>query len=141
MKSKLFVNFFFCSLLLSTQAIAGDGHNHEPAVEDAPNGGMLRDAPPFKSEIVLNKDNVKLYIYKKIDKKLKLIKYDQKSLSGYIQFPRKKEKKPVEFKLKGDYYEATIKGISKTHRFDMHVTLKNGKENATVDFGVDNLKI
>lgn len=96
---------------------------------------MLRDAPPFKSEVVLNGDNVKLYIY---DAKLKPIKPSTPSLTGDVQFPRK-EKKSITFKKTGDHYAANIPGITKTHRFDMHVQIEIGKDKALADFGIDNL--
>ena len=127
----------FLILFVGIQQISfgHSGHNHEPAVEPAPHGGMLRNAPPFKSEVVLNKDTVKLYIY---DENLKPVKLDKKQLKGDVQFPRK-EKKPITFELKKDHYHTTIPGITKTHRFDMHVQLEAGDKKALADFGIDNL--
>lgn len=128
---------------------AHDGHNHEAAVEPAPQGGVLRDAPPFKSEIKIDGDVVKLYIY---DQKLKTVKYDKDELQGDVQFPRQKTK-PVTFKrLKeerpttikdvgviAERYEAKIPGINKIHRYDMHVNLEVGGKMAKADFGIDNI--
>src|SRR5262245_39025622 len=110
-------------------------HDHEPAVEAAPHGGMLRDAAPFKSEVVLEGDKVTLYVY---DKALKPVALDKDTLKGEIQFPRQKAK-PVTLKRTGDVYEAKITGISKVHRFDLHITIEAGGKKALADFGIDNI--
>jgi hypothetical protein len=123
--------------LISMNASAHEGHVHEPAVEAPPHGGLLRDAAPFKSEIVLNGDHAKVYIY---DRELKPVKLDKDSLKGELQFPKEKEKKPTLFKRNGDFYEATLPGISKVHRFDMHLNIEVGGKKALADFGIDNVQ-
>lgn len=137
------------SALLSVNLIGSDGHNHEAAVEAAPQGGVLRDAPPFKSEVKIDGERVKLYIY---DQKLKALKYDKETLNGDVQFPRQQTKpvtfkkvaetKPITIKDVGtitERYEAKIPGINKIHRYDMHVTLDVGGKTAKADFGIDNI--
>lgn len=131
----------FLMAMLTPFVYGGGTHNHEPAVEDPPHGGMLRDAPPFKAEIVIKDDLVKLYIYKKEKKELKQVKYDQKELKGTVQFPRQEKRQQIVFELNGNFYQGKIKGISKAHRFDLHVDLVVGKEKAVADFGIDNLKL
>lgn len=123
--------------LVSLSSFAHEGHVHEAAVEAPPHGGLLRDADPFKSEVVLNGDLVKLYIY---DKKLKPVKLDKEVLKGEVIFPRDKKPTAVEFKRKGELYEATLKGIKKVHRFDLHVNLDAGGKKALADFGIDNVQ-
>lgn len=125
------------SALISANAFAHEGHVHEPSVEAPPHGGLLRDAAPFKSEIVLSGDSAKVYVY---DNQLKPVKLDKETLKGEMQFPRDKKLKPVTFKRKGDYYEATLPGISKVHRFDLHVNLEAGGKRALADFGIDNVQ-
>lgn len=120
---------------LSQLAIAGDDHNHEAAVEPAPHGGTLRDAGDFKAEAVLNGDNIKIYVY---DKKLKAVKVAKDEMTGEVQFPKEKAK-PVTFKKNGEFFEATVKGISKVHRYDMHVVLEEGGKKTKIDFGIDNI--
>jgi hypothetical protein len=128
---------FALSLTLSVPFIqAHEGHQHEAAVEAPPHGGMLRDAAPFKSEVVINGDVATLYIY---DKALKPVKLDKDTLKGEVQFPRQKAK-TVTFKRNGDNYKAKISGISKVHRFDLHVTLDVGGKKALADFGIDNIQ-
>lgn len=122
-------------MLAATLSFAHDGHNHEAAVEAAPHGGILRDAPPYKSEVVLNGDNVKLYVY---DKALKPMEIKLQELSGDVQFPRQKTK-PVTFKKSGEVFVATIPGIGKVHRYDMHVFLDE-KKTIKADFGIDNIQ-
>ncbi|WP_141731710.1 hypothetical protein [Oligoflexus tunisiensis] len=125
------------SLLLGTAAplMAHEGHNHEAAVEAAPHGGTLRNAGDYKAEIVINGDNLKLYVY---DKKLKPVKLEKAELTGDVQFPKEKSK-PVTFKKAGDYYEATVKGITKVHRYDMHVNIEVAGKKVVADFGIDNI--
>src|SRR3989338_6407701 len=127
-------------------SMASDGHNHEAAVEAATLGGTLRDSPPFKSEIIIKDDTVKLYVY---DQKLKVLKLDKDTLKGDVQFPRAdkptpivfkkvKEEKPKEIKNVGtitERYETKVAGIDKTHRYDMHVELEVGGKKAKADFG------
>ncbi len=118
-----------------TPLIAGDGHNHEAAVEAAPHGGTLRNAGENKAEIVVNGDNLKLYFY---DKELKPLKIEAKEIKGDVQFPKEK-KKPITFRKSGDFYETTVKGIGKVHRYDMHVNLEAAGKKILVDFGIDNI--
>ena len=61
-----------------------------------------------------------------------------KELKGEVQFPRKK-RQAVTFTLKKDHYYAKIPGITKTHRYDLHVNLVVGETKAVADFGIDNL--
>ena len=124
-------------MVFSLQSFAHEGHVHEPAVEAPPHGGLLRDAPPFKTELVLSGDQAKVYVY---DKKLKPMKLDKESLTGELILPKVKEKKPVTFKRKGELYEATLDGISTVHRYDLHVNLEVGGKKALADFGVDNVQ-
>lgn len=116
--------------------LAGDDHNHEASVEAAPHGGTLRDAPPYKVELVLNGDNAKLYVY---DNKLKPVKLDKEILKGQLAFPKDKKKKEVVFKKSGDLYEGTLVGISKVHRYDLHVEIEAAGKKVMADFGVDNI--
>lgn len=115
--------------------MAGDGHNHEAAVESAPRGGVLRNAGDYKAEIVINGDNLKLYVY---DKQLKPIKMEKAEITGDVQFPKEKSK-PITFKKAGESYDATVKGISKVHRYDMHVNLEVAGKKLVADFGIDNI--
>ena len=73
-KSVLLIAVLFSA---TPSLMAHDAHNHEAAVESAPHGGTLRNAGDFKSEIVINGDVVKLYIY---DKQLKPVKADAAEL-------------------------------------------------------------
>jgi hypothetical protein len=114
---------------------AHDAHNHEAAVEAAPHGGTLRNAGDYKAEIVINGDKLKLYVY---DKQLKPVTLEKAELAGDVQFPKEKSK-PVTFKKAGEFYEATVKGISKVHRYDMHVNLEVSGKKVVADFGIDNL--
>ncbi len=127
------------TLLLSlsgSYALADDGHNHEAAVEAAPHGGVLRDALPFKVELVLTGDQAKIYVY---DKALKPVKLDKDTAKGELKFPKEKNGKEVVFKKNGEIYEATLAGISKVHRYDLHVNIENQTSKVKVDFGVDNI--
>jgi len=123
----------------SPMALAdGHGHSHEAALEAAPHGGVLRDAPPYKAELVLNGDNAKLYVY---DKALQPVVLDHAAIRGNLQFPRQSKKTVVTFTRaeSGAYYAAKLAGISKTHRYDLHITLEVGAEKVLADFGVDNI--
>ncbi|MBC7533691.1 MAG: hypothetical protein H7318_19160 [Oligoflexus sp.] len=122
-------------LSFTTPVLASDDHNHEAAVEAAPHGGTLRNAGDHKAEIVIEGDKLKLYVY---DKALKPIKMEKAELKGNVQFPKEKSK-PIIFKKSGEFYEALVKGISKTHRYDMHVNLEIGSKKTLVDFGIDNI--
>ena len=148
------MKFLILSLITLTGfvqfSLGDDSHNHEAAVEAAPLGGTLRDAPPFKSEILIKNDVVKLYIY---DQKLKVLKLDKETLRGDVQFPRVDKPTPIIFKkvkeetpkvIKNvgtitERYETKISGIDKTHRYDMHVVLEVGDKKAKADFGIDNI--
>lgn len=124
------------SLALPAPVLHAHGdHKHEEAVEAPPHGGVLRDALPFKSEIVVDKDDVTLYVY---DKDLKPAVLDQPLLKGEIQFPRQK-RKAVTFKRDGEVYKARIPGITKVHRYDLHVIIHVGGVKAEADFGIDNI--
>lgn len=116
-------------------ALAGPGHNHEAAVEAAPHGGTLRNAGEIKAEIVLSGDSLKLYVY---DKQLKPLKMEVPEVKGEVQFPKEKSK-PVTFMKAGEFYEATVKGISKAHRYDLHVNVVTAGKKTLVDFGIDNI--
>lgn len=117
-------------------AMAGDDHNHEASVEAAPNGGTLRDALPYKVELVLKGDKATVYLY---DSKLKQVKLDQETATGRLGFPKDKKKKEVIFKKVGDVYEATLTGISKVHRYDLHIDIQAQGKKIMADFGVDNI--
>lgn len=134
--------FSILSLLLVTALSFGhEGHDHEAAVEAPPHGGLLRNVQNaknevfLKSEAVINGDAVKLYVY---DKALKPVQLKQDTLKGDVQFPREKAK-PVTFKKATDHYTATVTGISKKHRFDMHVELEADGQKGKADFGIDNI--
>lgn len=135
MKAYLFLALLYVSPHIS---LAGDGHNHESAVEPAPRGGILRDAPPYKSELVLDKDTARIFVY---DKTLKLVPKDKLSstVNGQLAFPKDKKKREVVFELKGDNYEAKLPGIDKVHRYDLHVTLQVEGKSIMADFGIDNI--
>jgi hypothetical protein len=133
MKTFLITTSLFLAATVSL--MAHEGHNHEAAVEAAPHGGTLRNAGEYKAEIVINGDNLKLYVY---DKQLKPLKLDKAELTGDVQFPKEKSK-PVTFKKAGDAFETTVKGISKVHRYDMHVNVEVAGKKAIADFGIDNI--
>ena len=124
------------SFMLTSFAHAHEGHVHEAALEAAPHGGILRNADPFKAEAVLNGDRVRVYVY---DQNLKPVTLDKEQAKGEVQFPRQKAK-PVVFNKKEGFYEATIKGINKVHRFDLHMNLQIGAKKALADFGIDNIQ-
>ncbi len=121
---------------LAPVAFAHEGHVHEAALEAAPHGGLLRDAEPFKAEVIIKGDVAKIYVY---DKQLKQLELDKKEAQAKVQFPRQKAK-PVVFKKKGEFYEAAIKGISTVHRYDLHVNLEINGVKALADFGIDNIQ-
>lgn len=133
MKTLLVVSALVLSV--PTLTMAGDSHNHEAAVEAAPHGGSLRASGEYKAEIVINDDKLKLYIY---DKKLKPKQLEKTVLTGGVQFPKEKVK-PISFKKNGDFYESTIKGISKVHRYDLHVNIEADGKKTLIDFGLDNI--
>lgn len=124
------------TLFLAPSLKAHEGHSHEAALEAAPHGGILRDATPFKAEAVLNGDVVRVYVY---DKKLKPLRLDKSEAKGEVHFPRQKAK-PVTFKQRDGFYESTIKGISKVHRYDLHLNLEINGIKALADFGIDNIQ-
>lgn len=127
--------------LFSSLAQAGDDHNHEASIEVAPRGGILRDALPYKAELLLSKDEVKIYIYEKTGKDLKLVSLDKlkKEIKARLAFPKDKKKREVIFVLKENAYMAKIPGIEKVHRYDLHVTLEVEGKPILADFGVDNI--
>lgn len=124
------------SMTLFAPLFAHEGHVHEAALEAAPRGGTLRDAKPFKAELIMKGDVVQVYVY---DKELTQLALDQEEAKAEVQFPRKKAK-PVTFKKKGEFYEAMIKGISKVHRYDLHLNLDIGGVKTIADFGIDNIQ-
>lgn len=123
--------------LLTVPAFAGEGHNHEAAVEPAPHGGILRDSPPYKVELVLNGDHAKIYVY---DSALQPVKKESLAATakGELAFPKEKPQEVV-FNYGEDGYEATVKGISTVYRFDMHVKLMIDQKEIIGDFGIDNI--
>ena len=131
-----------CCLLVTIVpvAFAGEGHdhNHEAAVEPAPRGGMLRDAPPYKVELLLEKDLVRVFIY---DAELKPVAREKLAASalGQLRFPKEKSHRELPFTLGADSYEATAPGISAVHRYDLHVTFDVAGRKIIGDFGVDNI--
>lgn len=133
MKKILIAATFF--LPAPAKILAGDNHNHEASVEPAPHGGTLRDVGDFKAEAVLKGDLVTIHIY---DNKLKPLKLDKETLTGEIQFP-KQDRKKVTFKKTGETYQLSIDGISKIHRYDLHLDLEIKGKKARVDFGIDNI--
>ncbi len=124
------------AILISIAGFADDGHNHEAAVEAAPHGGVLRDAPPYKVELVLTGDQAKIYVY---DKSLKPVKLDKDTVKGELRFPKEKKGKEIVLKRAGDIYEGSLVGISKVHRYDLHIKIEIGKDKVVADFGVDNI--
>jgi hypothetical protein len=126
-------------ILFGLTAWAGEGHNHEAAIEPAPHGGILRDATPYKAELVLNGELAKIYVYTKDAEVLKTAAVSANELTGYVRFPKQKKNQPVVFKKSGDSFETKISGISKVHRFDMHVTLEEAGTKTLLDFGIDNI--
>ncbi len=124
------------SLMVSSAALAGEGHNHEAALEPAPHGGILRDATPYKAELVISGEKASIYVY---DKDLKPAKLTAQSLDGQVRFPKSKKDQKVTFTKAGEAFGATIKGIGKVRRFDMHVTLNEAGKATIMDFGIDNI--
>ena len=135
MKRLMYVVFMFC-FLTAPLVFAGEDHNHEAAVEPAPHGGILRDAPPYKAELVLNGDEAKVYVY---DKKLKPVMLTSTSIEGKIRLPKQKNESTVAFVKKQEFYTATLPGVSKVHRFDLHLNIEEGGKKTVVDFGIDNI--
>ncbi len=124
--------------LIPFAAFSHDEHDHEPAPEPAPKGGILRNALPYKSELVLKNHLAKIYVYDKDVKPVELKKLKE-TIKGQLAFPKDKKKREVVFKLVGDAYEAKIPGIEKVHRYDLHVTLEVEGKPVLADFGVDNI--
>jgi hypothetical protein len=124
------------ALILSPMTMAGDGHNHEAAVEPAPHGGILRDAHPYKAELVLEGDNARVYVY---DKGLKIAEIKAQTLEGSIRLPKQKKDTKVTFKREGDSFNAKLAGVDKVHRFDLHIYLTEGGQKTKLDFGIDNI--
>lgn len=112
-----------------------DGHSHEASAQTAPHGGSLRDAGEIKGEVVIKGDEITLYIY---DKHLKPLTLDKAELSGEVQFPKEKAK-PITLKKKGEVFVANVKGISKVHRYDLHINVEYQGKKTLVDFGLDNM--
>lgn len=135
MKRSLVFSVILMSFV-SILALAGDGHNHESSVEPAPHGGILRDAAPYKTELVLKGDLAKIYVYQK---DLKPAKVSSQELRGEVRFPKQKKSKAVIFKATGESFDATIEGISKVHRYDLHIKMIEGGTETLFDFGVDNI--
>lgn len=135
MKLVLMLASLAIPLSLSSPGLAHDGHSHEASAVAAPHGGSLRDAGELKGEVVITGDTIKLYIY---DKHLKPITIDKNELTGEVQFPKEK-KKPIVLKKNGEVFEVTIKGISKLHRYDLHINVENAGKKTLVDFGLDNI--
>lgn len=136
-KTTALIGALFATIALGhSRVFAGEGHNHEAAVENAPHGGVLRDAPPYKVELVLNGDDAKIYVY---DKSLKPVKLDKDIAKGQIRFPKEKKSKEVIFKKNGDTYEAKLVGVGKAHRYDLHVDIEIAGTKVVGDFGVDNI--
>lgn len=124
----------------------GDGHNHEASVEPAPCGGSLRDAPPYKAELLTQGDEAKIFVF---DAGLKRAVLAVETLKGRYRPPRQKKDVPVTFHLQrganaddrcGTFYRATIAGIRKLHRYDLHVELPDSGKRVVADFGVDNIR-
>ncbi len=133
---KTIVFLFLLLAIAAPPSFAHEGHVHEAALEAAPHGGILRDAPPYKTEAVLNGDTVRVYIY---DKTLAPVLPQKPQAKAEVTFPRQKSK-PVIFLKKDGFYEATIKGISKVHRYDLHIILEINKDKVVADFGIDNIQ-
>ncbi len=138
MKKNVFALLVLSLMSLGPAHLFADehGHNHEAAVEPAPHGGILRDAPPYKAELVLNKDEAKIYIY---GTDLKLANLTATELEGKLKFPKDKKERVVKFVKKAEAFGALISGISKVHRYDLHVALKEAGKTTILDFGVDNI--
>lgn len=124
------------SLFFVLPLLASDGHNHEAAIEPAPHGGILRDAKPYKAELVLNGDEASVYIY---DSSLKPAPLTTQSLKGSIRLPKQKKESQVTFNKSGDVFKSVLKGVSKVHRFDLHIYLIEAGQKTVLDFGIDNI--
>lgn len=147
MKTILIVAFV---ITLQLSSFGHEGHNHEASTEQPHLGGVLRDAPPFKAELIMNGETISVYVY---DKDRKILPLDKEELKGEVQFPRQDKPSPVIFKkvkekaskeIKGfgtivEHYEAKIPKINKAHRYDLHVNLDVGGKTAKADFGIDNI--
>lgn len=138
MKTLVLLATLALTTVFAAQSFAHDDHNHEAAVEAAPHGGLLRDAPPYKAELVLNKEDARVFVFDKDMKPVLKEKLSQK-IQGTLAFPKDKKRRIIDFELKGDAYEAKITGIDKVHRYDLHVTLVIDKKSILADFGIDNI--
>jgi hypothetical protein len=138
MKNLLIVGFLIFEFYGMHSWAHEEDHNHEAAVEAAPHGGILRNAPPFKAELVLDKDDAKVFVY---DKDVKPVDTNRlkKVIAGNLAFPKDKAKKAVKFELKENAYHAKLVGIDKVHRYDLHITLEVDGKPVIADFGVDNI--
>ncbi len=123
------------SFTIPSSLLAHDGHSHEASAQTAPHGGNLRDAGEVRGEVVIKGDEITLYVY---DKHMKPITLEKGELAGVVQFPKEKSK-PIVLKKKGEVFVTTVKGISKVHRYDLHIDVEHQGKKTVVDFGLDNM--
>lgn len=126
--------FYMCAVLLLV-AVSGAHTIVEPV---APHGGLLKRAPPYRAEIVVFKDFVKIYLY---DKNLKALdpKVIKSTANADLRVPNVSPDQRVTFKFVNDALEARIPGVSDFHRIDLHVDLNIQGKDLMGDFAVDNL--
>ncbi|MBX2995146.1 MAG: hypothetical protein KF681_09995 [Bdellovibrionaceae bacterium] len=116
---------FLSSMLFLSPVFAHEGHDHDaPAMVQAPRGGMIKSVEDAHIEVILKKNDLKIYVY---DKDLKIKDPKTVNLKAQTQLPRAKAAQNLPLIAKEDRFEASFDAKG-AHRYSLVLTYKHEGE-------------
>lgn len=114
------------SMFFLAPAVAHEGHDHDaPAMVQAPRGGMIKSVEDAHLEVILKKNDLKIYVY---DKEMKAKDPKTVNLKAQTKLPRAKAAEDLALKSKDDHFEASFDAKG-AHRYSL--ILNYGHEGKT----------
>lgn len=109
-------------LLLCSFGFAHEGHDHDaPSMVQAPRGGMIKSVEDAHLEVILKKNDLKIYIY---DKDLKVKDPKTVDLKAQTKLPRAKSAEALALTAQEDHFAASFDAKG-AHRYSLVLTYKH----------------
>jgi hypothetical protein len=124
MKKTSFRLLALFAILLTSESIAGEGHDHShdtASVRPKISGAQIKGNEAMYVEVLYQDKNIKFYPFTKEQNPMPL---DQAKFTVQLELPRKKELQPLKVTKHNDHFMAAFdpKGL---HRFTLVVTMED----------------
>lgn len=122
---KMTVTLFAILALHSTTLFAHEGHNHDgPVSVQAPKGGVIKAIDENYIEVVVKKQNLKIYFY---DKELKPAEVAPFKVKAIAEMPRTKKRDEITLVAQAHSFEAQY-DAKNIHRYTLLLEVKHPGE-------------